>query len=128
MEHAETTAMPIRRTNRYTVVKLPEEIDIANADSVRRALLKLINTDGPATRPLVIDMTDTGFCDSCGVNAVLRAHTRADAMGRRIHLVIPPGGITRKVFDITAVSRLIPVYDDVGSAIAAAVVTGLDEH
>ncbi|MDN3353597.1 STAS domain-containing protein [Actinomadura sp. DC4] len=123
-----TETMPVRRTARYTAVTLPDEIDIANADHVREGLLNLINADGPVTRPLIVDMTETSFCDSSGVNAVLRGHTRADAMGRRMYLAILPGGITRKIFDITAVSRLIPVHDDVGSAIAAAVVAAFDRH
>jgi anti-anti-sigma factor len=126
MMSARATALPTRHTSRYTVVELPGEIDIANADDIREQLLCLLNADEPTGTPLIIDLTGTSFCDSSGVNAILRTHTRADAMGRRLYLAIRPGGVTRKVFEITAVSHLIPIHDDVGSAVSA-VVTALDK-
>jgi hypothetical protein len=39
----------------------------------------------------------------------------------------PPDGIVRKVFEISAITRLIPTYEDVGSAIARAVAAALDD-
>jgi hypothetical protein len=44
-----------------------------------------------------------------------------------MYAAVHPDGMVRKVFDITAVPRLIPTCDDLGSAIAMAVVNALDD-
>jgi anti-anti-sigma factor len=121
------TALPIWRTSRYTVVGLPAQIDVANADELRERLVAVLNDGGTTELPFVVDVTGTRFCDSSGVNALLRVHTHAMALGRRMYMAVRPDGLVRKVFDITAVPRLIPTCDDLGSAIAMAVVTALDD-
>ena len=88
------------------VITLPVEIDISNADQVRDELLSLLNR-GPAV--LLVDMAETTFCDSAGVNALVRAHKRATANGAEMRLVVASLGVQR-VLAITGVDRLIPVY------------------
>ena len=127
MVRATTSGLPTWRTSRYTVVRLPEQIDTSNADDVREMLLTELNVGGSSAGPLIVDLTDTTFCDSSAVNALLRTHIRANALGCRMYAVAPSGGIVRKVFDITAVSRVISTVEDVGSAVAMAVLATLDE-
>jgi anti-sigma B factor antagonist len=127
MVRAVTAGLPTWHTRLYTVVQLPDQIDTSNADEVREQLLALLNSGGSDAGPVIVDLTGTTFCDSSAVNAVLRTHTRAKALGRRLYAAMAPGGIVRKVFDITAVSRVISVADDVGSAIAMAMRTTLDD-
>jgi anti-anti-sigma factor len=127
MVHAVPPGLPTWRTGRYTIIELPAQIDVANAEDVREQLLNALTADGAAVRPLIVDLTGTRFCDSSGVNALLRVNHRAVAMGCRMYLAVPPDGVVRKVFDITAVPRLIPTCEDLGSAIAMAVVTTLDD-
>jgi anti-sigma B factor antagonist len=124
MVRAVVSALPTWRTSRYTVVELPEQVDTSNADAVREQLLALLNS---GDEPIIADLTGTTFCDSSAVNALLRANTRARATGRPLYAAVAPSGIVRKVFDITAVARAIPTFDDVGSAVATAVVTALEE-
>ncbi|WP_185792180.1 STAS domain-containing protein [Actinoallomurus bryophytorum] len=118
------SGLPVTRTMLYTVVQLPDQIDTSNADEVREQLLALLNA---GAGPLIVDLTGTTFCDSSAVNALLRTHTRAGALGCRLHVAVTPGGIVRKVFDITAVSRVISLADDVGSAIAMAMHMTLED-
>jgi anti-sigma B factor antagonist len=117
--------IPTWRTSRYTVVELPAQIDVSDADDLCEHLMGLI--DGPVTGPLIADLTGTRFCDSSGVNALLRVHSRAAALGCRMYAAVDPDGTVRKVFDLTAVPRSIPTCDDLGSAIAMAVVAALDD-
>jgi anti-anti-sigma factor len=123
-----TAGLPTWRTRLYTVVQLPDQIDTSNADEVRERLLALLNSGGSDAGPVIVDLTGTTFCDSSAINALLRTRTRASALGRRLYAAVAPGGIVRKIFDITAVSRVISVADDVGSAIAMAVETSLDDQ
>jgi anti-sigma B factor antagonist len=117
MVWAKASSLPNWRTSLYTVVRLPERIDRSNADEIREQLLALLNADGSGAGPLIADLTGTTFCDSSVINVLVRAHTRAGGQGRRLYAAVPPTGVVRKVFDITAISRVIPTFDDVGSAI-----------
>jgi anti-sigma B factor antagonist len=98
------------------VVSLPVEIDIANAGQVREDLLAVLNR-GPAT--LIVDMTRTTFCDSAGVNAIVRAYKRAEACGARMRLVASAPTVQR-VLAITGVDRLVGTWPSVAAALTAA--------
>ena len=96
------------------VVSLPAEIDISNADQVREDLLSTINR-GAAL--LVADMSATTFCDSAGVNALVRAFKRASASAAGMRLVVSAPAVQR-ILAITGVDHLI----DINSSVAAAMV------
>ena len=98
------------------VITLPEEIDISNADQVRDDLLSLLNR-GPAV--MIVDMAQTTFCDSAGVNALVRAHKRATANGADMRLIVTSPGVQR-ILNITGVDRLITVCPSVTTALAGA--------
>ena len=102
------------------VITLPVEIDISNSEQVRDELLLLLNR-GPDV--LIVDMAETTFCDSAGVNALVRAHKRATANGAEIRLVVASLGVQR-VLAITGVDRLISVYPTVAAALGEAVQPG----
>jgi anti-sigma B factor antagonist len=113
---------PIRWAGHTAVITMPAEIDIANADQVREDLLSLLNR-GPAM--LIVDMGATQFCDSVGVNALVRAFRRATASHAGIRLVVGFPAVQR-VLSITGVDRLIPVYPSVAEALAAGDETAQD--
>lgn len=96
------------------VVAAPEEIDVTNAEALRSALL-MAAAHGHGT--LVVDMTATRFCDSCGMHTLLAAHNRAHAEGGELLLVIPD--ITRlRAFQITGIDRVIPHVTSLDQALA----------
>ena len=97
------------------VVSLPDEIDISNAGQVREDLLSNINR-GAAL--LVVDMSTTTFCDSSGVNALVRAFKRATASGAGMRLVVSAPAVQR-ILAITGVDHLIDSYPSVSAAMAA---------
>ena len=105
---------PVAWLGEAAVITLPEEIDISNSEQVREELLSLLNR-GPAV--LIVDMAETTFCDSAGVNALVRAHKRATANGAEIRLVVASLGVQR-VLAITGVDRLIPVYPSMTASLA----------
>jgi anti-anti-sigma factor len=95
------------------VATLPVEIDLANADQVREDLLTVLNR-GPAR--LIVDMAGTTFCDSAGVNALVRAYQRAEACGARMQLVVSVPAVQR-VLAITGVDYLIGTCPSVAAAL-----------
>jgi anti-anti-sigma factor len=104
------------------VVAAPEEIDITNAEALRAALLTAA-MNGHGT--LVVDMTQTQFCDSSGLHVLIAAHKRAGAEGREVLLVIPSTTVLR-VFALTGMDRMIPNFTTLPEALArtAAIANG----
>ena len=102
--------------NGVPVVAAPAEIDITNAEALRSAVLKAAAA-GPGT--LVVDMTQTQFCDCSGLHTLIAAHKRARAEGREVLLVIPGTAVLR-VFAITGMDQVIPNFASLDEALAQA--------
>jgi anti-sigma B factor antagonist len=96
------------------VVTAPEEIDISNAEALAVALLEAA-ADGHAT--FVVDLTRTRFCDTAGLNVLVRGHKRALAEGGELRLVIPRVPVLR-AFAVAGVDRAIPHFATVDEALA----------
>ena len=75
---------------------LTGEIDISSVDMLARDLATLAY----ATDNIVIDLAGVTFLDSTGVAALVLAHRRVAAIGRRL-AVINARGVVRRVLDIT---------------------------
>jgi len=105
--------------NGVPVVATPAEIDIANAEGLRSALLKAA-ADGSST--LVVDMTQTQFCDCSGLHTLIAAHRKARAEGREVLLVIP-GTTVLRVFEITGMYTVIPNFTSLDEALASTAAT-----
>jgi anti-sigma B factor antagonist len=105
---------PVAWLGGAAVITLPEEIDLTNADQVRDELLALLNR-GPSV--LIVDMAGTTFCDSAGINALVRAHKRATANDAEIRLVLASPGV-RRVLAITGIDRLLTIYPTMTESLA----------
>jgi anti-anti-sigma factor len=105
---------PVEMVQGVPVVAAPEEIDITNAEALRSALL---SAAANGHRALVVDMTQTKFCDSSALHTLLAAHKRAEAAGHEVLLVIPSTAVLR-VFTLTAMDRVIPNFTSLAEALA----------
>lgn len=62
----------IEKTERYTVIKLQvEKLDSTIAPSLKSELV-ILNTDG--VKNIIIDLSETRYCDSSGLSAILIAN------------------------------------------------------
>jgi anti-sigma B factor antagonist len=107
-------SFPVEMAGGVPVVTAPEEIDITNAGGLRAALLQAA---AQGNRTLVVDMSRTQFCDSAGLNVLVRAHKRAQADGGELLLVISGAAVLR-IFAVTGIDRLIPNFPSLGQALA----------
>jgi anti-anti-sigma factor len=98
------------------VVAAPEEIDMTNAEGLRTALLDAA-VRGRGT--FVADMSRTWFCDSAGIQALVRAHNRSQAEGGEMFLAVSAPAVLR-VFALMGVDRLIPSFPTLHEALAQA--------
>jgi anti-sigma B factor antagonist len=96
------------------VVAAPGEIDMTNVPALRTALLEA-STLGQGT--FVVDMSETQFCDSAGMHALVWAHKQSRAEGGEMLLVVQAAAVLR-VFAITGVDRIIPSFPNLEEALA----------
>jgi len=117
-------SFPVEVLGGVPVVAAPEEIDITNAEALRSALLAAAAAANGHGK-LVVDMTQTQFCDSSGLHTLIAAHKRAEAEGREVLLVIPSTTVLR-VFALTGMDRVIPNFTSLPEALGrtAAIANG----
>jgi len=108
--NAETHDFKLQRAGPQVVVAMPAEIDIGNADQVRRALLSAME---PQVTVLIVDMSRTTFCDSAGVQAVIAAYRQAATTGTQLRLVATE---VLRIFTVIGTDQLIPVYPTMEAA------------
>jgi anti-sigma B factor antagonist len=104
---------PVLWIGQVAVVTLPVEIDVTNADAVGEELLAVLNRN---TALLVADMTNTNFCDSSGVSALVRVFRRAASSGQAMRLAVSTPAVQR-VLSISGVDRLVNVYPSVAASL-----------
>jgi anti-sigma B factor antagonist len=97
------------------VVTTPDEIDIGNSALLREALAAAADTGAPV---LIVDMARTEYCDSTGLNVLVRAMRQAGEEGRTIRLVAGGSGLQR-IFAVTGVGSLFRVYESLDKALTA---------
>jgi anti-sigma B factor antagonist len=98
------------------VVTAPDEIDLRNAGSLREALVTAAASKPPV---IIVDMSSTEFCDSTGLNVLVRAKKQADADGRHLRLVVR-GAALRRILAVTGMDALFQIFDSLDQAFEAA--------
>jgi anti-sigma B factor antagonist len=96
------------------VVRLGGELDLYNADAVRRALF-----DAAQRTPerLVVDLEDVRFIDSTALGVLIEA--RSKLQDRRSFLLAAPGLETRRALEVSGLDRHFNVQASVADAVAA---------
>ncbi|MFJ8622034.1 STAS domain-containing protein [Kitasatospora sp. NPDC093550] len=92
-----------------TVLVLHGELDLDSAAELRSAVDQALA--GPAG-VIVIDCAELEFCDSTGLNALLRAKARAAVEGSRIELA-RPRRLFLRMLELTGVTDAFPVRENV---------------
>jgi anti-sigma B factor antagonist len=103
----------VRIVGRVPVVSAPEEIDISNAADFRSALQSAV-----AGHPTIVaDLSSTEYCDSSGLNVLVRALRRAQEQGGELRLVARASAVLR-ILNVTGVGQMLKVYGNVEDALA----------
>ena len=97
------------------IVEIRGELDIATSSRVRDLLSEAAADDD---RPLVVDLRECPFIDSTGLATLLHG-TKPAQNGESNVAIVSAGGEVRKLLELTAIDRTIPVFDAVEVAIAA---------
>ncbi|MBT2403187.1 MULTISPECIES: STAS domain-containing protein [unclassified Streptomyces] len=94
------------------VLALSGELDHDTAEPLREALAAAATPGGR----LVVDLSGLGFCDSTGLNVLLQGRLAVREAGGSLDLSGLRGPVAR-MFHITGVDGVFPVYADVTEAL-----------
>jgi anti-sigma B factor antagonist len=83
------------------VVAVSGEIDLSCVEKIQKATDAALS-QGPET--VVLDLSAIAFCDSSGIDLVVRCHRRAEAQQVRLVVVRPTGSAWRP-FEICNIDR-----------------------
>lgn len=111
----ESAVAGIDRHAEAVVVSLAGELDLYNAEEVRRALLDTL-ADG--VELLVVDLAEVTFIDSTALGVLIEARSRlADRSGFRL---AAPGLEVRRALEVSGLDRHFVVHDTVADAVGSA--------
>jgi anti-sigma B factor antagonist len=97
------------------MVTIHGELDLSNAPRVREILRQAA---ADTARPLVIDLSECEFVDSTGLATLLHGAKPAQDGESNVALV-SPGGEVRRLLELTAIDRTIPVFETRDGAVRA---------
>ncbi|MDQ3758023.1 MAG: STAS domain-containing protein [Actinomycetota bacterium] len=104
--------LDVQQGDACVVLSVSGEVDLATAPELRQRLVDLV-ADGH--RRIVVDMSETEFLDSTGLGALVVGLKRLRAHDGEMRVVCTTPRV-RKVFEITHVDRVLPLFDSVEQA------------
>ena len=84
------------------------EVDASNARDLGERLHAALTN---RSRALVVDLVETTYLDSAGVNLLFALDLELRERRQRLHLVVPPGSPIARVLSITALDRTVTVHE-----------------
>lgn len=90
------------------VIQLSGEVDAYTCSMFRDAMIEIIEQGNPN---VVVSMAEVEYIDSSGLGTLVGGLKRASEHSGRIAVVAGAGQI-RKVFEITGLEKVFPIFED----------------
>jgi anti-anti-sigma factor len=104
-----------RRTDGNVVCRVRGEVDTESGAGVHGAFQLALDL-APRLATIVVDLSGMGFCDSTGLNAMLRL--RHDAHAKQVEVVLSePGRQFMRLLEVTGTDTLWTVHPSLRAAI-----------
>lgn len=116
MTDSQLATIAVTREGDVPVAVLDGEVDLSNADEIRRQLLSAATSADPA---LVLDLRSLVYLDSAGVRMLFELERLLGDRRQRLHLVTQRGDRVWRVLEITDTLGRVPVHADADAAVAA---------
>jgi anti-anti-sigma factor len=111
------SAVAIERIDGVPVARVSDDIDVANAATVREQLVAAL---GPDTHSVIVDLGETRFVDSAGLDMLLRLGDRLEHRRAKLMLLIPESSQLNRLAAIVGLPQAIPVHPTLVAAQQAA--------
>jgi len=103
----------ITQSGMVSRVEMPEKITMANSDSTRDALTKIIDN---GQQHLLLDLSNVTFVDSSGLAVFVAALKKAQPLGGQIVLLSPTKNV-QALIELTRLHEVFDIYEDSNAAI-----------
>lgn len=100
------------RNSDVCTVTLEGEIDVYTAPRLKEELVSVVESGCPN---VIVDMQNVGFIDSSGLGVLVSALRRARERDGVVRIVCTRENIL-KIFRITGLDKVFPIYSDVTEA------------
>jgi anti-sigma B factor antagonist len=97
----------------WALARVEGDVDVATAPRLREQLIGVITGGQPR---IILDLDGVDFLDSTGLGVIVGVLKRARTLGGDMRLVCTQPGV-RKVFEITALDRTMPLADSPAAAL-----------
>jgi len=108
-------ALATREEGDRTVVQVTGEVDVYTAPKLREQLVSLVDA---GRYDIVVDMDGVEFLDSTGLGVLVGGLKRVRTHDGSLRLVCSQERIL-KIFRITGLTKVFPIYDSVSDALTA---------
>jgi len=96
------------------IASLAGELDHHTCEQIRQKIdARLL---GSSSKNLILDMSKIIFMDSSGIGVIMGRYKVLQNIGGKAALVCPQGAI-RRILEMSGVSKYVPVFDEIDSAI-----------
>jgi anti-sigma B factor antagonist len=96
------------------VVAVRGELDLSSAPDLCARL------EAHRGERVLLDLSQLGFCDSCGLRALICEAREAQIAGGGLAVVAPASGPIRRLLQMTGLEEALGVHTDVAHAVASA--------
>jgi anti-anti-sigma factor len=107
----------IEQIDGVPVAHLKEDIDAANAATTHQHLAEAL---GPDALSLVVDLSDTGYVDSAGIDMLLRLSDRLDHRRAKLILVIPDTSPLKRLAMLVGLPEAVTICPSLTTALQEA--------
>ncbi len=111
------SALDIERIDGVPIAHVSDDLDAANAATVQR---QLADTLGPDASTLIVDLSDTRYLDSAGIDMLLRLSDRLDHRRAKLILVIPATSQLKRLAAIVGLPDAIAIHPTLPEALQEA--------
>lgn len=111
------SSLDIERIDGVPIAHIREDIDAANVTNTQQQLGHAL---GPDASSLVINLSDTRYLDSAGIDMLLRLSDRLDQRRAKLILVIPENSQLQRLATIVGLSDAIAIHPTLAEALQEA--------
>ena len=106
----------VERQDGVPVVRPREDIDAANAAALREQLADCVD---PATDRLIVDLSETRYIDSAGIDMLFRLAELLRQRRTKLLLVIAPESNLARLAEIVGLPRAMAIHASLRAALGA---------